>query len=567
MSKPASPAGPRAKGALGRARELFAFRRGYRWLRERLWGAEAIAAAAWLDNAVSLAAKEPAPSEGGLMVSFLVPLEGAPLASLDRLVASFRRQRGGLGELLLCETTSTNPAMRAWAARQERWGGIRRVAAADGTGAALDAGRQAARAPWVARLDPDGALAPHALDRIARALGDFANGLCLYTDEVLTDAASRPRRAVTKPAWDPVLITGMDYLGRLALFRREALMDIGGWGADGAEHDLARRLLAGARPEQVRHLPYPAYLRRETSATPGSAIPDRPDWARARRDWPRVSVIIPSRDAPELIGQVLDGVLRRTDYPDLEIVVVDNGSTDPRTLALYSEHAADPRLRVDLEPADFNFSRAVNKGAALATGEWLLLLNNDIEIERPDWLREMVSCFHPPDVGIVGAKLLYPDRRLQHAGVIAGLGGYAGHWFIGEREDIPGPMNRLRARQSLSVVTGACMLISRACWRAVGSFDEEVFPIAYNDVDYCLRATGAGFRVVWTPFATLIHHESASRGSDETPENIARFDRDKAALVARHRTDILEDRAYSPWYSRHDSIPRIGNRNDLPAPR
>jgi GT2 family glycosyltransferase len=204
---------------------------------------------------------------------------------------------------------------------------------------------------------------------------------------------------------------------------------------------------------------------------------------------------------------------------------------------------------------------------ALAGGEFVLLLNNDVEIMDRGWLKEMVSCFDYENVGIVGAKLLYPNLTLQHAGVIAGLGGYAGHWFIGQGDGFPGPMGRLWVRQSLSVVTGACMLVSKTCLAAVGTFDETTFPVAYNDVDFCLRAVNAGFRVVWTPFACLIHHESASRGSDETKENIDRFNRDKANLRKRHRTDVLEDRAFNPWYSKHESYPYPVALGSLPRAR
>ena len=179
----------------------------------------------------------------------------------------------------------------------------------------------------------------------------------------------------------------------------------------------------------------------------------------------------------------------------------------------------------------------------------------------------MVGGFDYPDVGVVGAKLLYPDGTLQHAGVIAGLGGYAGHWHIGHSETTFGPQRRLASRQSLSVVTGACMLVSRACFEAVGGFDETTFPIAYNDVDFCLRAGAAGFRIIWTPFAKLIHHELATRGSDETGENRARFARDKAALQTRHHTGVLEDRAYNPWAARGHSDPWPCARASLPDAR
>ena len=364
--------------------------------------------------------------------------------------------------------------------------------------------------------------------------------------DAVTERAKRMRLALELPAC-------------LAVWRRDLLLALGGWRdvAD-ADHDLALRFAAAA--PAILHLPYPAYI--------GPKRPRQPllKPAPTPRAWPKVSVIIPSRDAPDLIGRVLDGLFAGTDYPDFDVTIIDNGSTDARTLARYA--AADPRrLRVDIRPAPFNFSRAVNRGAALSDGGLLLLLNNDVDVVEPGWLKEMVACLDYPQAAIVGAKLLYPDGTLQHAGVIAGLGGYAGHWHIGLPADTPGPQGRLGARQSLSVVTGACLLVTRACFARLGGFDEETFPIAYNDVDFCLRAGALGFRVVWTPFATLIHHESASRGSDETPENRARFLADKAALQARHRTDALEDRAYNPWAARGSSDPWPSARGAPPAAR
>jgi O-antigen biosynthesis protein len=167
----------------------------------------------------------------------------------------------------------------------------------------------------------------------------------------------------------------------------------------------------------------------------------------------------------------------------------------------------------------------------------------------------------------VGARLLYPDRTLQHAGVIVGLSGLAGHWYHAKPQDFSGMMGRLNVRQSLSAVTAACMLISRACLNEVGLFDEQAFAVAYNDVDYCLRAGQLGYRVVWTPFASLIHHESASRGSDELPANASRFAREKAALRQRHRTDKFEDPAFSPWFNRNHSDGRLILLDRLPEAR
>jgi GT2 family glycosyltransferase len=437
-------------------------------------------------------------------------------------------------------------------------------------GAEVVADFAAARAPYVARLDAGARLAPHALALIAAALAENPEAVALYTDEIAGG------EVVLKPAFDPVLLDGFDYFGRLAVYRRETVAALGGFGPD---YELALRVAAAAPPGGVLHLPYPAYIgpaRRQDPeamrAAHGARVfasglaPDRLRPALALSPWPKVGVVIPSRDAPELIGAALEGLFARTDYPAFDVTVIDNGSTDPRTLALYARHAG-PRLRVDIRPEAFNFSRACNRGAGLSDAEVLLFLNNDVEAPEPGWLMEMVSCLAYPATGIVGAKLLYPDGALQHAGVIAGLGGYAGHWHIGRPEDEYGPQRRLAVRQSLSVVTGACMLATRACFDAVGGFDEQTFPVAYNDVDFCLRAGAAGFRTIWTPFARLIHHESATRGSDETPQQRARFARDKAALQARHRTDILEDRAYNPWAARGHSDPWPQARADLPKPR
>jgi GT2 family glycosyltransferase len=179
----------------------------------------------------------------------------------------------------------------------------------------------------------------------------------------------------------------------------------------------------------------------------------------------------------------------------------------------------------------------------------------------------MVACFSYESTGIVGARLLYPDRTIQHAGVIVGLGGLAGHWFSGKSDTYWGPMGRLAVRQSFSAVTGAAMLVSRSCFEKVGPFDEENFAIAYNDIDFCLRAREQGFRTVWTPFATLIHHESASRGSDEAPEKIERFRREQKNLRERHATHRFSDPAYNPWHDTRGSVPGLRALDELPDPR
>lgn len=549
-------------------------------------------------------------ASGTRLISLVVPVYNTRPEYLADLLASFGKQilpgrTENLFEMVLSDDGSTEAETLGWLNTHASEPNLRILRNSENRGiaAATNAGICAANGEWIALIDHDDAIAPYGLERIARVLVDHPEAQFLYTDELITDGKLNPEGAFLKPAWDEVLLSGVNYINHFSVYRRERLMALGLLrdGFQGSQdYDLLLRYTRGLRAGEVRHLPYPAYLwrrdgssysalymekatanarkalaeRYEQGGQPLAVLPalnpdlHRPDFAGARQSWPSVSVIIPSRNAKALIEQVMQGLIEKTDYPDLEIIIVDNGSDDAEVLALYKTWRAGPvPFRADIVPEPFNFSRAVNRGLRQARGEVLLLLNNDIEILEPGWLKEMVSCLAYPDTGIVGAKLLYSDRKIQHVGVIAGLGGLAGHWFIGKGPGTPGPMGRLHVRQSLSVVTGACFLISRACWEKVGPFDEEKFAIAYNDVDFCLRALEQGVRVVWTPFAELIHHESASRGSDETPQNIERFRREQNNLRERHRTDTFRDRAYSPWWRTSHSLPAEIMIDKLPSPR
>jgi O-antigen biosynthesis protein len=539
------------------------------------------------------------------LISFVCPVFNTPVDYLDQLLNSFSIQQKGAWELILIDDASTSHETIAWLDEHRGCAALKfvRCARNSGIAAATNSGLAAARGTWVGFIDHDDALTPFAVDRLVETIEQNPAARFIYTDEVVVNRKLRPAAFFLKPAYDPVLLSGMNYINHLSLYRRDRLAEIGGLrlGFDGSQdYDLLLRYLAGLNAAQVLHLPYPAYLWRRDGRSHSITFLDQalrnarralseaytksdvdapvepalhPNLHRVRfdatiRSWPKISIVIPNRDSFELLSRLLDDIIRRTDYPHLEIIIPDNGSKDPRILSLYEKmRASVSGFRAEILEEPFNFARQVNRGIGMATGEHVLLLNNDIEVTDPGWLKEMVSCLAYPNTGIVGARLIYPNGTLQHVGVIVGLGGVAGHWFCGERGSHPGPMARLMVRQTFSAVTGASMLISKDCRAVTGDFDEKTFAIAYNDIDYCLRAGEQGFRTVWTPFATLIHHESASRGSDETKDNKSRFDREKQSLRTKYGLESYVDKAFNPWYGRNKSTPSLGSVERLPEPR
>ena len=536
------------------------------------------------------------------LLSFVAPVYETRPDYLRDLVGSFAAEAAPYAELLLVDDGSRGAATREALAALAATPGVRVVtqAANGGIARATNAGIAAARGDWLSFIDHDDAFVPGAVAMIARAIGDHPQAHFFYTDEIVTNAALKPAGSFCKPAYDCVLLSGLNYINHFSVFRRDRLQALGGLRLDregSQDYDMLLRYLEGAAPGSVVHVPFLAYtwrrgeesystvFRERSVANAREALraayadvgqrvavepaPGSPDVHRVRfPDAPRplVSVIIPNRDSLALITRIVDDLLHRTAYPALEIVIADNGSTDPAVLAFYQARWSE-RFLVDLVVEPFNFARMCNRGARMARGDVLLFLNNDIEVIEPGWLDEMVECLAFPQTGIVGARLLYPDGSLQHAGVIVGLGEAAGHWHVAEPIDTPGPMGRLAVRQTIGAVTAACMLVSRSCFEALGGFDDIAFPIAYNDVDLCIRARHAGFRTVWTPFATLTHHESLSRGSDAEGENAVRFQVEMARLQARHATRTIVDEAYSPFYDRRYSRPHLVLPDALPEAR
>lgn len=538
------------------------------------------------------------------LLSVVVPVFNANERYLTKLHESFLQNACPSAELIFVDDGSDSVATKTCLSSLEGKAGSRVITRNQngGISAALNDGIKAAKGRWITFLDHDDMIAPHGLNQIAAALSANPNTQFLYTDEALIDGRSQIIGAFCKPAFDPVLLSGVNYINHFSVFITEKLREIGPLlpEFDGSQdYEILLRYLTQVAPDKVLHLPYPAYWWRRTNQTysrvnlqkslaaarkalrthvkPGgfdANVGPSPSNAELHRlrfkpsdgTWPSVGIIIPNRDAPALIKSVLRDLYEKNDYPNFKIVVVDDGSSDPKTLRIYEEICANhENISVLRKDRPFNFAQSINEGMAALDTDHFLLLNNDIAV-RDDhgWLKEMVSCMAYDRTGIVGAKLLFIDGTLQHAGVVVGQRDLAGHWFYGAPADTPGPMGRLCVRNSMMAVTGAAMLVSRDCATQVGTWDADNFAVAFNDVDYCLRAHDLGFRIVWTPHACLTHTGSATRAAVEDADRTAR---EEDSLKRIHRTDKRMDPAFSPFFARTSTGARLCKPAATPTPR
>ena len=422
-------------------------------------------------------------------------------------------------------------------------------------------------------------LAPDALQQLTVAIGMAEPPDLVYSDEDLLDEEGARLAPHFKPSWDPELMLGRDVVGSLSAFRTVRVRSVGG--VDPAApstaaclYELALRVAATGEPGLVRHVPQvlcslpiegreawlmdgsaaraivEAHLARADSARGAEVLPVEraPAWVRVA--WPlpspppRVSVIVPTRDQPALLARCARGVLDSSDAHDVELIIVDNGSSTTVMQVLLADLATDPRVHVVRDDGDFDFSRLNNLAARHASGDVLILLNDDTEPLGSGWLRELASQALRPEIGIVGARLLYPDGRLQHAGIIL-QDGSPHHQFRLSDAAEPGPSGELLLVRSVSAVTAACVALRRSVYEEVGGLDEGM-AVAFGDVDLCLRIAERGYRVICTPFAELIHHKSTSRGYEDSPAKRERMGRELELLRARWGPLLAVDRFANP---------------------
>jgi O-antigen biosynthesis protein len=415
-------------------------------------------------------------------------------------------------------------------------------------------------------------LAVHALYLLTEQLNRFPGVEVIYSDEDSIDRDGTRSHPYFKPDWSQDLLHSGDFLSRLALYKTTLLQRIGGLRADFGEdafYDLALRSTESLSRFRIRHLPHVLYHRRapqqlstgdgqaralqehfDRQAIQASVVSSPSGACRVQYSLngatPLVSAIIATRDRVDLLRQIVNDILTRTDYAPLELIVVDNESRDPATREYLDDMQKHSRLSVLAYNGVFNFSAINNLAVRHARGEVLAFLNNDLKIISDGWLREMVSHAMRAGVGAVGAKLYYPDDTIQHAGIILGLGNLAGYVHRYAPRDAAGHGGRLHRVQDCSAVTAACMVLKRAVFEEVGGFDETNLPVAYNDVDLCLRLRERGYRVLWTPHAELYHLESASRPSDFSPYEKQRYERECAYFKARWQPEVARDPFYNP---------------------
>lgn len=515
------------------------------------------------------------------LISLVMPVYNTPEAWLKRCIESVRRQVYPHWELCIADDASNAPHVRRMLRRYARRDRRIKVVFRESNGhisAASNSALELAGGEWIALLDHDDELPAHALYAVAQAIHEHPDARLIYSDEDKINERGQRFDPYFKPDWNYDLFLGQNMISHLGVYHADLVRSVGGFreGFEGSQdYDLALRCIERIQSGQILHIPRVLYHWRAIAGSTALA-PDEKNYAavaggralqehfartgeaaraevhsfgyRVRRgfngDPPSVSLIIPTRDRIDLLRVCVESILERTEYPDYEIIVVDNQSVEPGTFEYFESLRGRDRVRVLRYDEPFNFSSINNYAVAHSRGELVGLINNDIEAIHSDWLTEMASHAVRPEIGAVGAMLYYPNDTIQHAGVLLGPGGVAGHLYCGMPRGHRGQMSRALVAQELSVITAACVVVKRKIYDEVGGLDPQL-QVAFNDVDFCLRILAAGYRNLWTPFAELYHHESASRGYEDTPEKQARFEREIKFMQSRWGDSLLRDPAYN----------------------
>lgn len=521
------------------------------------------------------------------LISVAVPAYRTPEKFLAQMIDSLLAQTYGNWELCIANGSPEDSAMKKVLEEYTKKDSRIRVSEltenkgiAGNTNAALEM----AQGEFVGLLDHDDLLAPNALYEIVRALDEDRNLDAVYTDEdKVTTELDEHFQPHLKPDFNLDLLRSNNYICHFFVVRRSIVQKVGGFCQefDGAQdHDFIFRCIETA--EKVGHIPEILYHWRthkaSTADNPASKmyafdagkraieahlkrtgtegiVSHTPDLGFFRVKYPvqgqpLVSVIIPNKDEKETLKACIDSIREKTEYPNYEIIIVENNSTTDEIFQYYKELSQDSRIRLLRWKKEFNYSAINNYGVRHANGEYLLFLNNDVTVITPGWIKELLGVCQRPEVGAAGVKLIYPDNTIQHAGCVIGLGGIAGHMFVDMPANRTGYLHKASILQDMSAVTAACMMMKRTAFEESGGFTEKL-SVAFNDVDLCLKVRKNHKLIVYDPYVQLYHMESKTRGAEDNKEKVRRF-QEEIEYMRCQWIDILKKG--DPYYNKNLSL-------------
>ncbi len=527
----------------------------------------------------------------GPVFSVVVPCFRTPERYLREMIGSVLGQTYASLELCLVNASPEDNALSAVLKEYEKKDPRVKVLTLEknlGIAGNTQKGIAAATGNFIALLDHDDMISPSALYQMASYIGQHPETGLLYTDEdKISENSEEHFQPHLKPDYSPDLLRSNNYICHFLAVRADVAAKAGPVSTeyDGAQdHEWIFRCIYTAHGMglEVGHVPEILYHWRthaastadnpmskqyacdagrraiesdlKRSGTPGR-VEAKKDLGFYRVIYPvreeaLISVIIPNKDEKDTLEKCLRSIREKSTYTNYEILVVENNSVTEEIFDYYKEIDGKDRIRVLYWDGPFNYSAINNFGFAHAKGDYILCLNNDMEVITPGWMEEMLGVCQRPEVGITGAKLIYPDNTIQHAGIVIGIGGIAGSMFVGMNRSFSGYLHKADLMQDLSAVTAACMMVRASLWRELGGFEERL-TVAFNDVDFCLRVREAGYLVVYDPYVQLYHYESKSRGKEDTKDKVRRFQTEIEYIRSRW-TGLL--RGGDPYYNKNLSL-------------
>ena len=518
------------------------------------------------------------------LISIVMTTYNTPIEFLKSALDSVCSQIYPYWELCIADDASTktevHEVLKAYVQKDEKIRVVFRkinghVSLASNTALSLAKGK------YVAFMDHDDKLAPNALMEVVKCLNQNPEAKLIYSDEDKIDEKDRRYDPHFKSGWNPDMFYSQNYISHLSVIERKLVEEVGMLreGYEGAQdYELLLRVPEKLSEKEIVHIEKILYHWRafdgSTAFDPEAKSYTSEAGLKALKDYfssketatkvemgmvsntykvsysltddPLVTIIIPTKDGYDILSLCIQSILEKTSYKNYEIIIVDNQTTCHQTLA-YLEELSNTYKYIRILKYDevFNYSAINNFAVYHASGEVIALVNNDVEVISEHWLKEMVQHAIRHDIGAVGAKLYYDNDTIQHAGVVLGIGGVAGHSHKYFKKEDDGYFSRLKIIQNYSAVTGACLVVRKELYTEVGGLDETNLEVAFNDVDFCLKLLGKGYRNVWTPYVELYHHESISRGAEDNPHKVIRFNKEVSYMKKKWKNRLKIDKMYN----------------------